>query len=321
MIDTLPLLTKNITFPPLKKDFVDTFQVNLGYLCNQQCKHCHVNAGPNRKEVMGIEIIDKILDIISTNNNITTLDLTGGAPEMNPHFKYFIEKASKQVENIIVRSNLTILVKSEYHDLVDFFVKYNIQITASLPCYLEDNVNSQRGKGVYSDSIKAIQNLNAVGYGADNSRLILNLVYNPVTPHLPPNQKDLESDYKRELFNSYNIKFNNLYTITNMPISRFGSTLVSKGEFESYMDLLLGSFNPKSLQSVMCKNMINIGWDGYLYDCDFNQMLGLKITNKATTVNIKDLEVWQDADQDIVVANHCYGCTAGQGSSCGGALS
>lgn len=319
MIDTLPLLLKDIEFPKIKKGKVNTFQVNLGYLCNQQCSHCHVNASPKRTEIMPKEIIDKIIDVISTNNNITTLDLTGGAPEMNPHFKYFIESVRSRLDKIIVRSNLTILTEPGYEDFIEFYRKNNIEIIASLPCYQKENVDSQRGKGVFDDSINALLALNGAGYASPNTDLTLNLVYNPVGAYLPPPQKELESDYKKILKEKYNIYFNHLFTITNMPIKRFGSTLVSKKEFASYMELLKNSFNKDSLDSVMCKNILSIGWDGSLYDCDFNQMLNLKVSDKSNQ-NIQQLVDWKDTGQKIIIANHCFACTAGQGSSCGGAL-
>lgn len=319
MIDTLPLLVKNIQFPAIQKGSVDTFQVNLGYLCNQQCNHCHVNASPKRTEIMSRDIIDKIIDVISKSKNITTLDLTGGAPEMNPHFKYLVESLSNRLEKIIVRSNLTILTEPGYEDYIDFFVQHGIEVTASLPCYSQQNVDMQRGKGVFENSIKALRALNEAGYASSAGKLVLNLVYNPGGAFLPPQQQPLEAEYKQILQQQFNLQFNNLYTITNMPIKRFGSTLVSKNEFENYMTLLQDSFNDSSLESVMCRNIISIGWDGSLYDCDFNQMLKLKVGN-AMPNNIQQLDKWQDNKQDITIANHCFACTAGQGSSCGGAL-
>lgn len=318
MIDTLPLLVKNIQFPAIKKEIVTTFQVNLGYLCNQQCNHCHVNASPKRTEIMTRQVIDKIIDVISASKNISTLDLTGGAPEMNPNFKYFIESIRSKVDKIIVRSNLTILTEPGYEDFIDFYARNKVEIVASMPCYQEVNVDSQRGKGVFNDSISALLALNDAGY-ASSPDLVLNLVYNPIGAYLPPAQNELEVDYKKELKEKYNINFNNLFTITNMPIKRFGSTLVSNKVFDEYMELLINSYNEDSLDSVMCKNIISIGWDGTLYDCDFNQMLNLKVTRTAAQ-NIQQVDKWQDTAQDIIIANHCYACTAGQGSSCGGAL-
>lgn len=318
MIDTLPLLTKNIQFPSVGKGVVDTFQVNLGYLCNQQCNHCHVNASPKRTEIMSKEIIDKIISVISKSKHIKVLDLTGGAPEMNPHFKYLIKKLRQYLDKIIVRSNLTILTEPGYEDFIEFYTQYDVELIASLPCYTEENVDSQRGKGVYVDSINAILALNEAGYGRPSSGLTLNLVYNPAGPYLPPEQSKLQSEYKITLAKMYGIVFNKLFTITNMPIKRFGSMLVSKGEFNDYMALLKGSFNADSINSVMCKNIISISWDGYLFDCDFNQMLGLKINSNIN--NINNIDEWIDYSHDIIVADHCYGCTAGQGSSCGGAL-
>lgn len=319
MIDTLPLLVKDIQFPAIRKGKVDTFQLNLGYLCNQQCNHCHVNASPKRTEIMPKNVIDKIIDVISKSKNITTLDLTGGAPEMNPNFKYLVESLSHRLDKIIIRSNLTILTEPGYEDFVDFFARHEVQVTASLPCYSQENVDTQRGKGVFDDSIKSLQALNKAGYASPSTNLVLNLVYNPGGAFLPPPQQLLEEEYKKILQDKFNIKFNNLFTITNMPIKRFGSTLVSKKEFDNYLALLQESYNETSLESVMCKNIVSIGWDGTLYDCDFNQMLNLKVSNTLQN-NIQQLDKWQDTDQEIVIANHCFACTAGQGSSCGGAL-
>lgn len=319
MLDTLPLLTSDITFPQIRRNSVDTLQVNLGYMCNQQCTHCHVNAGPKRKEIMSKEIIDYVLEFIR-NNSVQTLDITGGAPEMNPHFKYLIENAAPYVKKIMDRCNLTILGEPGYESYIDFLKKYNVEIVASLPCYTEDNVDKQRGKGVFSDSIRIIKLLNEAGYGDDNTGLALDFVYNPGSAFLPPYQQALETDYKEILLKKYNIKFNNLFTITNMPISRFGSMLLSKNLFDEYMGMLKSSFNPASMDSLMCLNMFSVSWDGYLYDCDFNQMLDLKVTdNDDNAVHISNIDL-KNISQNIRVAEHCYGCTAGQGSSCGGAL-
>jgi len=319
MLDTLPFLTEEITFPPVKRNSLDTLQVNLGYLCNQQCTHCHVNAGPKRKEIMSKDIIDSIITFIK-NNPVKVLDITGGAPEMNPNFKYLVENSASYVNKIIDRCNLTILSEPGYENYVEFLKKYNVEIVASLPCYTEDNVDKQRGKGVFDSSIRIIKLLNAAGYGEDNSGLVLDFVYNPDGPFLPPDQKVLESDYKQILLKKYNIKFNHLFTITNMPIKRFGSMLLSKNLFHEYMQSLKLSFNPESMQSLMCLNMLSVSWDGYLYDCDFNQMLDVKVTgdnDKPAHISSVSLE---NISKNIQIAEHCYGCTAGQGSSCGGAL-
>ena len=320
MIDTYPLLSKHIEFPSIRKGNVDTFQVNLGYLCNQQCLHCHVNASPKRKEIMPQRIIDKIARIITVSDNIKTMDLTGGAPEMNPGFQNLISATRPYLEKIIVRSNLTILQEPGYEGFIDFFTNNQVNIVASLPCYQEENVNAQRGKNVFEESIKSIRELNKSGYGIENTGLLLDLVYNPVDAYLPPDQKVLEAEYKKILIEKYDIRFNNLYTITNMPIKRFGSMLVSKGKFDDYMQLLKDSFNPDSLDSLMCKNIISIGWDGYLYDCDFNQMLEMKIMDNNEYLSINNFSKWLDKERDILITNHCFACTAGQGSSCGGAL-
>lgn len=319
MLDTLPLLVEEITFPDLKRSRLDTLQVNLGYLCNQQCTHCHVNASPKRTEIMSKDVIDNIISFMK-NNPIRVLDLTGGAPEMNPHFKYFIEQASPYVEKIIDRCNLTILSEPGYEDYIDFFKCYNIEIVASLPCYTEDTVDKQRGNGVFETSVRMIQSLNSVGYGQDDSGLILNFVYNPGGAFLPPEQNALEAEYKKKLFDEHGITFNQLFTITNMPIKRFGSMLLSKNIFSDYMQTLKSSFNPESMSSLMCLNMLSIRWDGYVYDCDFNQILDIKVTDKQdVAININNISL-ENISQKVKTAEHCYGCTAGQGSSCGGAL-
>lgn len=319
MLNSLEYLIENISFPAISRNNIDTLQVNLGYMCNQQCTHCHVDAGPKRQEIMSKETVDAILFFIK-ENQISTLDLTGGAPEMNPNFKYLIENASPYIDKIIVRCNLTILTENGYEDYIGFFKRYNIEVVSSLPCYTQDNVDKQRGKGTFENSITAIRMLNDAGYGADNSNLILNLVYNPGGAFLPPEQSKLESDYKLSLLNDYNIVFNKLFTITNMPIKRFGSMLLSKNIFNEYMQTLKLSFNPSSMTSLMCRNIISIGWNGYLYDCDFNQMLNFRINdNSGNPLHISRTTI-NDIPELIHVAEHCYGCTAGQGSSCGGAL-
>ncbi|NIB43268.1 radical SAM/Cys-rich domain protein [Pseudomaricurvus alkylphenolicus] len=315
-------------FPALKRGKLSTLQVNLGYLCNLSCTHCHVNAGPRRTELMSREVIDQLLDFIRARD-IHLLDLTGGAPEMNPHFRYFVTEARKLGVEVIDRCNLTILLEPGYEDLAEFLAEQAVQVTASLPCYEEANVAEQRGKGVYQQSIEALQLLNGLGYGKD-PRLSLDLVYNPNGAFLPPPQGPLEQDYKAHLRDDYGIEFNQLLTITNMPISRFGSMLISKGQFDSYMQLLKDNFSQDNLASVMCHQLISVDWQGYVYDCDFNQMLGWGmvdprgdqiIARDSARTHIADLlEVDLEGDS-IVVGEHCYGCTAGQGSSCGGALS
>lgn len=309
MLATLPLL-KNTDFPTIKRDILNTLQVNLGYLCNQQCQHCHVNAGPKRTEIMNYNTCQQVVDFLHTNDSITTLDLTGGAPELNPSFRFLVTSAKAMGKHIIDRCNLTVLLIQA--DLAEFLASNQVEIVASLPCYLEKNVDKQRGSGVFQDSIAALQKLNKLGYGHD---LPLNLVFNPQGPTLPAPQHSLEIDYKKFLQNKYDVTFNQLYTICNMPIQRFGSTLISKGEFASYMQLLRDSHQDANLATVMCRNLISVDWQGYVYDCDFNQMLGL-----GSNIHISQLNAANLPGNPVMVAEHCYGCTAGQGSSCGGAL-
>lgn len=319
MHDTFPLL-ENTGFPLLRRDDLATLQVNLGYRCNQQCLHCHVNAGPNRKEMMGLDTVNVVLEYLA-RSKVPSLDLTGGAPELNPHFRYLVRQAHKLGTKIIDRCNLTILNESQQADLDRFLADHAVEITASLPCYQKQNVDQQRGQGVFEGSIEGLKKLNALGYGAEDSGLILNLVYNPVGPVLPPPQKTLESDYKKELAQHFGIKFNNLYTLANMPIKRFGSMLVSKGEFNRYMQLLRSAFNAENLAGVMCRSLISVDWQGYVYDCDFNQMLNLPMKfGTIPKVHLKELIGKGIKGNTIAVLDHCYGCTAGQGSSCGGAL-
>jgi radical SAM/Cys-rich protein len=324
MLDTKPLLEET-DFPAIRRNITQTLQVNLGYLCNLSCTHCHVNAGPKRTELMTKETIDVLLKYIDLNS-ITCLDLTGGAPEMNPHFRYFVQEARKRGVEIIDRCNLTILLEDGYEDLPEFLKDNNVIITASLPCYSEKNVSEQRGKGVFEQSIDALIRLNQIGYGI-HPDLNLHLVYNPNGTFLPPNQQELEKDYKKTLMDDYGISFNNLLTITNMPISRFGSMLLSKGLYVDYMNLLKDNFSQDNLNNVMCKSLISIDWEGFVYDCDFNQMLALPL-NFETNYIASDKPKWHIQDlieadiegNNIVIGEHCYGCTAGQGSSCSGAL-
>jgi radical SAM/Cys-rich protein len=320
MRDTWPLL-KNTDFPPVTRNPLEILQVNLGYLCNQSCLHCHVAAGPNRKELMAEDNIDYILKVLE-HPDVHTLDLTGGAPEMNPLFKKLVVEAGKLDVKTIDRCNLTILLEPGYEDLAEFLAENKVQVVASMPCYLEDNVDGQRGKGVYQKSIRAMRRLNDLGYGKDDSNLSLTLVYNPVGPYLPPPQKGLEQDYKEFLTEHFDICFNQLFTITNMPIARFGSTLISKGEFESYMNLLKDSFSAANLDGLMCTNQLSVDWEGYVYDCDFNQMLNMNILNPDNREKLHISDILEAGLENIPVsiADHCYGCTAGQGSSCGGAL-
>ncbi|HEY6095537.1 MAG TPA: arsenosugar biosynthesis radical SAM (seleno)protein ArsS [Gallionellaceae bacterium] len=317
---TLPLLV-DTDFPPLRRDHLETLQVNLGYLCNQSCLHCHVNAGPKRKELMSAETIAQIVAYLRTSG-VKTLDLTGGAPEMNPHFRDLVSVARRLGIRVMDRCNLTILLEPGYEDMAGILAGQGVEIVASLPCYSQENVDQQRGDGVYEKSMRALQRLNALGYGKPGSRLVLNLVYNPGGAFLPPAQDMLERDYKRELLEHYGIEFNSLLTLANMPIERFGSTLISKGQFHDYMQLLKQAHRADNLASVMCRSIISVDWQGYVYDCDFNQILGLPLALGAKSrVHIGDLAGRDIRSNPIAIADHCYGCTAGQGSSCGGALS
>jgi len=302
---------------PLKADKIEILQMNLGKMCNQVCKHCHVDAGPDRKEIMTKETMKVCIDIL-VKTKIPTVDLTGGAPEMNPNFKWFVDEIEKFGSHVLVRSNLTILETNGFEDYAEFMAKHNVEIVSSLPFYKKTFTDQQRGEGVFDKSISAIKKLNDLGYGKDESGLILNLVYNPFGAFLPPSQEGLEQDFKRELKNKFGIVFNNLYTITNMPISRFLDYLLQSGNYDSYMQKLVDSFNPTAAAGVMCKFTISVGWDGQLYDCDFNQMLELNMNHGAPD-HIKDFDASLIESRRIVTGQHCYGCTAGAGSSCGGA--
>lgn len=319
MIETLAYLEES-TFPKLRRGDLEIIQLNLGYLCNLSCLHCHVNAGPNRTELMSKETIDQVL-ALAKNRGVKTFDLTGGAPEMNPHFKYLVQEASKLGVTVIDRCNLVILEEEGYDDLAEFLADHHVNVVASLPCYLEENVDKQRGNGTFQNSMSALKRLNALGYGKEGSKLRLDLVFNPQGATLPPAQQVLEDSYKSYLKEHYSIEFNQLYTIANMPIKRFGSTLISKGQFDDYMQLLVDSYNPETLEQVMCINTISIDWQGYTYDCDFNQMLDLALADKQGKTHIVDLVDRDLKSTNIATRQHCYGCTAGQGSSCGGALS
>ena len=315
----LPLLQKT-DFPPIARRGLATLQVNLGYVCNQTCQHCHVNAGPNRTESMDAETIDAVVDALRATR-ATTLDLTGGAPELNPHFRRLVRAARGLGVRVIDRCNLTVLSEPGQEDLAAFLAGHGVEVTASLPCYLEDNVDEQRGKGVYAASVRGLRALNALGYGAGDGALVLNLVYNPLGPSLPPPQAALEADYKRMLGERFGIRFDRLLTLANMPIQRFGSTLVSKGSFGNYMGLLKGAHRDENLDAVMCRDLVSVDWQGWVYDCDFNQMLGLPMrAGGRERTHVRELAATALAGLPIVVRDHCYGCTAGQGSSCGGAL-
>jgi len=296
---------------------VEVMQINVGKMCNQVCKHCHVDAGPDRKEIMTKETMEYCLNALRSSE-IKTVDLTGGAPELNPNFKWFVTELKKLDKHVMVRSNLTILVANGFEDYAEFMSLNKIEIISSLPFYSASTTDKQRGKGVFEQSIKAIEKLNNLGYGKVESGLILNLVYNPIGAFLPPGQEALEKDYKRELKNKFGLEFNNLFTITNLPISRFLDYLVESGNYLGYMNKLISAFNPVAAQQVMCRNMVSIGWEGSLYDCDFNQMLEIGL-EKGLPQNIKNFNNKALEGRKIIVGNHCFGCTAGAGSSCGGA--
>lgn len=313
-------------FPAIRRRRLTTLQANLGYLCNQACLHCHVNAGPTRKELMAADTIDLMLEFIAAQG-IQVLDVTGGAPEMNPHFRRLFTAARELGVHCMDRCNLTIIEQPGYDWVVPFLHEHRVEVVASLPCYQEDNVDAQRGSGVFRQSIAALKKLNAAGYGQSGSGLVLNLVYNPQGPSLPPGQAALEEAYKAHLRDEFGVEFNGLFTIANMPIKRFGSTLLSRGEFAPYMQLLKDSYRAENLDGVMCRDLISVDYQGYVYDCDFNQMLGLELGvaddaghGSAGRQHLSALLAADFEDAPIHVADHCYGCTAGQGSSCGGAL-
>lgn len=318
MLDTLPELEK-IPFPPIRRDTLQTLQVNVGYLCNQQCLHCHVAAGPSRTEIMSASTASMVIEAMQ-RLPLKRVDLTGGAPELNPNFRRLVTSAKSAGLHVIVRCNLSVLLEEGQEDTAAFLAENQVEVVASLPCYLEENVDAQRGEGTFEKSIIGLIKLNRLGYGKRESGLMLNLVYNPQGPSLPPNQQLLEADYKRMLKERYNIRFSNLLTLANLPIRRFGSALLSRGEFYSYMELLQISHHHSNLDAVMCRSLVSIDWEGYLYDCDFNQMLGLPIGYMGKRTHISELKEEALTDAPIRVAGHCYGCTAGQGSSCGGAL-
>ena len=316
---TLPLM-RRYDFPALERTRLETLQVNLGYKCNQSCLHCHVNAGPNRTEVMSRQSIVDVLAFLEVCG-VRRLDLTGGAPELNPHFRELVMRARELGVHVIDRCNLTILEEPGQEGLAEFLALQGVEVIASLPCYLEDNVDRQRGKGVFDKSVRAIRRLNGLGYGGEGSALELNLVYNPQGPTLPPPQAELEAAYKRVLGERFGIAFNRLYTLANMPIQRFGSTLVTHRQFNGYMALLHGAHREENLGTVMCRTLISVDWQGYVYDCDFNQMLGLPLAVEGRKrPHLSELIGRDLAGNPIAVRDHCYGCTAGQGSSCGGAL-
>ncbi|WP_299119947.1 arsenosugar biosynthesis radical SAM (seleno)protein ArsS [uncultured Tenacibaculum sp.] len=304
---------------PLRPNKLEILQINLGYMCNQVCAHCHVDAGPDRKEIMTKETMQQCLDVIKTTG-AHTLDLTGGAPEMNPNFRWFVEEASKAgIKDFIVRSNLTIIrANKKFYDLPDFFKKHNVHVVSSMPHWTRGKTDKQRGDGVFDKSIKALQMLNDVGYGIEGTNLKLDLVYNPSGAFLPGDQAALESDFKKALKEDFNIDFNSLFAITNLPISRFLDYLIASENYEDYMYALVEAYNPMAVENVMCTNTLSISWDGYLYDCDFNQMLNLKVDSKVKHISEYNEELIQN--RNIIINQHCYGCTAGAGSSCQGTV-
>ncbi len=306
---------------PLKPTGTEIFQVNMGKMCNQVCGHCHVDAGPDRKEIMTRHTMQQCLDVLAENPQLTTIDLTGGAPEMNPEFRWFVTELKKLHRHVIVRCNLTIIrANKKYYDLPQFYKDNDIEVVSSLPFYTADRTDKQRGNGVFVDSIKALQMLNEVGYGIEGSGLILNLVYNPAGAFLPPSQSALQKEYKDALMERHNIQFNELFAITNLPISRFLDYLLVSGNYEEYMSKLIEAFNPSAAAGVMCRNTVSIGWDGYLYDCDFNQMLELKVACGKEKQHIANFDIDALDSRNIITGQHCYGCTAGAGSSCGGTV-
>lgn len=317
MHDTWPLL-KDSDFPEIERGAVTTLQLNLGYRCNLSCIHCHVNAGPRRTEAMDRATMQLALEV-ADRLQVQNLDLTGGSPEMNPQFRWLVEQARSAGLHVMDRLNPTIMEEPGYDWVGGFLARHEVEIVASLPCYSQDNVDQQRGDGVFESSIRALQQLNALGYGQPGSPLQLNLVYNPNGAFLPPNQEALEQTYHRLLGGNFGIVFNRLYALANMPIQRFGSWLLSKGQFQGYMDTLRKAHRDENLASVMCRSTLSVGYDGQLYDCDFNQMFKLPLAARDRPTHLRDL-LEHDVPRRIAVAGHCYGCTAGQGSSCGGAL-
>lgn len=310
---------KSVDLFPLRPTQIEVLQINLGKMCNQVCKHCHVDAGPDRKEIMTRDTMSECLEVI-LNHEVKTIDLTGGAPEMNPDFRWFVEsiRAIDSEVNIIVRCNLTIILANpKYHDLPEFFKFHRLEVASSLPYFTAAKTDSQRGDGVFEKSIKALKLLNEQGYGVEGSGLILNLVYNPSGAFMPAEQSGLELEFKKKLADRYDITFNSLFAITNLPISRFLEYLLRSENYDSYMEKLIENFNPIAASGVMCRNTISIGWDGYLYDCDFNQMLELKV-DAIGSQHVRDWNENSLLNREIIVKNHCFGCTAGAGSSCGG---
>jgi radical SAM/Cys-rich protein len=304
----------------LTRRAVDVLQVNMGRYCNLACIHCHVESGPTRTEMMSRETVDAVLCLLE-RTNIPTLDITGGAPELHADFDYLVESGRKLNRHVIDRCNLTVIFEPGKDYLPDFFKRQQVELVCSLPCYSQENVDKQRGKGTFDSSIRALKLLNEIGYGQPDSGLVLNLVYNPVGPHLPPAQEKLEQDYRRILLDQFGIAFNHLYCLANMPITRYATHLKLRGEYDRYTELLEASFNTATLDQVMCRNLVSIGWDGSVYDCDFNQMLDLPLTDSdGARLTVSSISLDQVIGREITIGNHCYACTAGSGSSCGGAL-
>ncbi len=317
MRDVKPLLL-NSDFPSIRRKRLQTLQMNLGYLCNLSCTHCHVNAGPNRTELMTRETMRTALRV-AERHGLETLDLTGGSPEMNPDFRWLVRQATEQGLHVMDRCNPTILLEPGYQGTAEFLAEQRVEVIASLPCYLEDNVDAQRGKGVFKSSIRALRILNYLGYGKADSGLLLNLVFNPQGASLPPPQEELELAYREFLGAHFGLSFNRLFTITNMPIQRFGAVLSAKGQFDDYLNRLKAAYCGENLEQVMCRSLLSVDWQGYVYDCDFNQMLDMPLSGRRTHLS-RLLDITPE-DLPIAVGGHCYGCTAGQGSSCGGTLS
>jgi radical SAM/Cys-rich protein len=313
---------KESGWPSLVREETITLQINVGKLCNQACHHCHVDAGPKRAEIMPRDVAERVLQLLAASPNLACVDITGGAPELNPNFRWIVREAQRMGRQIIDRCNLTVLLESGNEDLVEFLAENEVEITASLPCYTAANVDQQRGKGVFDKSLRALQLLNGLGYGLPGSTRKLNLVYNPLGASLPPAQQQLEEQYKKHLLEQFGIHFHALYTLTNMPIKRFADFLHQSGKHESYMSVLVNHFNPATVQRLMCRSLVSVGWDGKIYDCDFNQMLELGMDNPTKRgVTIWDLDSFRGlVGQRIATGSHCFGCTAGAGSSCGGSL-
>jgi radical SAM/Cys-rich protein len=319
MLPVLHLLEKT-SFPVVLREAVSTLQVNLGYRCNQTCQHCHVDAGPNRREEMSASNVDAVIAFLAANPGVATLDLTGGAPELNPHFRRLVTAAREMGRRVVDRCNLTILSEPGMEWLAAFLAEQGVEVVASLPCYQEDNVDRQRGRGSFSASILGLRTLNALGYARPGSPLSLSLVYNPQGAVLPPPQAQLEADYRRHLRSRYGIEFTRLLALANMPVQRFGSMLVSRQQFSAYLHTLRAAHRPANLAGVMCRSLLSVDWQGYLYDCDFNQQLGLLLGGASRRLHLSEVTAAALAGKPVRVAEHCYGCTAGQGSGCAGAL-